>query len=89
MARTSRSPTIPSTASGVGGSLAASGTLSGVGDISFTATDTGSGLYEAVFLIDGRGVSRQLLNGGSGPCRNVGGTSDGTNAFFAVEPCPL
>jgi hypothetical protein len=78
----------PPTASGVGGSLAASGTISGVGDISFSATDTGSGLYEAVFLIDGRAVSKQLLNGGSGPCRNVGGTSDGSNAFVAVEPCP-
>jgi hypothetical protein len=79
----------PPTASDIGGSLAASGTMSGVGDISFSATDTGSGLYQAVFLIDGRAVSRQLLNGGSGPCRNVGGASDGTNAFFAVEPCPL
>jgi hypothetical protein len=79
----------PPTVSSVGGSLAAGGTMSGVGDISFAATDTGSGLYEAMFLIDGHAVSRQLLNGGSGPCRNVGGTSDGTNAFFAVEPCPL
>jgi hypothetical protein len=79
----------PPTASGVGGSLTAGGTISGVGDISFAAADTGSGLYEAVFLVDGRAVSRQLLNGGSGPCRNVGGTSDGSNAFVAVEPCPL
>jgi hypothetical protein len=78
----------PPTASDIGGSLAAGGTLSGVGDISFTAADTGSGLYQAVFLIDGRAVSKQLLNGGGGPCRNVGGTSDGSNAFFAVEPCP-
>jgi hypothetical protein len=79
----------PPTASDVGGSLAAGGTISGVGDISFSATDTGSGLYEAVFLIDGHAVSKQLLESGSGPCRNVGGTSDGSNAFFAVEPCPL
>ncbi len=63
--------------------------MSGVGDISFSATDTGSGLYEAVFLVDGRVVSSQLLESGSGPCRNVGGTSDGSNAFFEVEPCPL
>jgi hypothetical protein len=79
----------PPTASDVGGSLAAGGTMSGVGDISFSATDTGSGLYEVVFLIDGRAVSRQLLESGSGPCRNVGGASDGSDAFFAVEPCPL
>jgi hypothetical protein len=79
----------PPTASSIGGSLAASGTTSGVGDISFSATDTGSGLYEAVFLVDGRAVSKQLLNGGSGPCRSVGGTTDGSNAFFEVEPCPL
>jgi hypothetical protein len=79
----------PPMASSIGGSLAASGTTSGVGDISFSATDTGSGLYEAVFLVDGRAVSKQLLNGGSGPCRSVGGTSDGSNAFFDVQPCPL
>jgi hypothetical protein len=79
----------PPMASSTGGSLAASGTTSGVGDISFSATDTGSGLYEAVFLVDGRPVSKQLLNSGSGPCRNVGGTSDGSDAFFEVQPCPL
>jgi len=79
----------PPTFSSVGGSLAAGGTMSGVGDISFSASDTGSGLYEAVFSIDGHAVSHQLLNSASGPCRNVGGTSDGSNAFFEVEPCPL
>ena len=79
----------PPTVSSVGGSLTTGGTLSGVGDISFSATDTGSGLYEAVFSIDGHAVSKQLLESGSGPCRNVGGTSDGSNAFFEVEPCPL
>ena len=79
----------PPTFSSVGGSLAAGGTLSGVQDISFSATDTGSGLYQAVFSIDGHAVSHQLLNGASGPCRNVGGTSDGSNAFLEVEPCPL
>jgi hypothetical protein len=79
----------PPTASNMGGSLAAGGRLSGVGDISFSAADTGSGLYQAVFLVDGRAVSRQLLNSGSGPCRDVGGTGDGTHAFFYVQPCPL
>jgi hypothetical protein len=79
----------PPTVSNVGGSLAAGGTLSGVGDISFSATDTGSGLYEAVFSIDGHALSKQLLESGDGPCRNVGGTSDGSNAFFEVQPCPL
>jgi hypothetical protein len=79
----------PPTFSSVGGSLAAGGTLSGVQDISFSAADTGSGLYQAVFSIDGHAVSSQLLQSGSGPCRNVGGTSDRTNSFFEVEPCPL
>jgi hypothetical protein len=79
----------PPTVSSVGGSLVAAETLSGVQDISFSATDTGSGLYEAVFSIDGHPVSKQLLESGSGSCRNVGGTSDGSNAFFEVEPCPL
>ena len=80
---------MPPTVSSVGGSLAAGATLSGVQDISFSAADTGSGLYEAVFSIDGHAVSTQLLQSGSGPCRSVGGTSDGSNAFFEVQPCPL
>ena len=79
----------PPTASDVGGSLAAGGTLSGVGDISFSASDTGSGLYEAVFLVDGKAVSKQLLNPGDESCRNVGGTSAGTHAFLYPQPCPL
>jgi len=79
----------PPTVSNVGGSLASSSVLSGVGDISFTASDAGSGLYEAVFSIDGHAVSEQLLNPGDEACRNVGATSDGSNAFLAVQPCPL
>ena len=79
----------PPTASSVGGSLTAGGTISGFGDVSFAAADTGSGLYQAVFSIDGRAVSNQLLDSGSGSCRNVGGTGDGSNAFLHVQPCPL
>jgi len=79
----------PPKASNVGGSLATSQTLSGVGDVSFSATDTGSGLYEAVFLIDGKAVSSQLLGSDDESCRNVGGTSAGTHAFLSPQPCPL
>jgi hypothetical protein len=79
----------PPVVSSVGGSLVAGGTLSGVQDISFSATDTGAGLYEAVFLVDGSVVSRQPLAPDDESCRNVGGTSNGSNAFFEVEPCPL
>jgi len=79
----------PPKASNVGGSLATSQTLSGVGDISFAATDTGSGLYEAVFLIDGHPVSSQLLDPSDESCRNVGGSSPGTHAFLYPQPCPL
>ena len=79
----------PPIASNVSGSLTTQATVGGVQDISFSATDTGSGLYEAVFSIDGHAVSSQPLDSGDESCRNVGGTSDGNNAFFEVEPCPL
>jgi hypothetical protein len=78
----------PPTASNVGGSLAAGESQSGVGDISFSATDTGSGLYEAVFLIDGHAVSSQLLSPSSESCRNLS-SAGGVNAFLYVQPCPL
>jgi hypothetical protein len=78
----------PPTASGVGGSLAAGGALGGVGDVSFSAADTGSGLYQILFTVDGQAVSRQLLNDSNGPCRNVGPTGDASNAFLYLAPCP-
>jgi hypothetical protein len=43
------------------GSLTAGGTLAGPHSVSFAATDTGSGLHEAVIEVDGRAVAVQRL----------------------------
>jgi hypothetical protein len=56
--------------------------------VSFTATDAGSGVWEALFSVDGEVVQRSVLDEDGGRCRDVGQTSDGLPAFLYVEPCP-
>jgi hypothetical protein len=74
-------------ASDVGGELASVPTLQGQSDVTFAATDPGSGVYEALFSIDGQVVQRSVVDGNGGRCRDVGQTSDGTPAFLYVQPC--
>jgi hypothetical protein len=80
--------TAPPTASNVSGELASAPTVSGTSDVAFSASDPGSGVYEAVFNVDGKVVQSTVLNEDGGRCRNVGGTSDGLAAFLYVQPCP-
>jgi hypothetical protein len=80
--------TAPPTASNVSGELASAPTVSGTSDVAFSASDPGSGVYEAVFSVDGKVVQSTVLNEDGGRCRNVGGTSDGLAAFLYVQPCP-
>jgi hypothetical protein len=75
-------------AGNVGGELASVASVSGTSDVSFTASDPGSGVYEAVFTVDGDVVQRTVLDEDNGRCRNVGQTSDGLPAFLYVQPCP-
>jgi hypothetical protein len=79
--------TLPS-ASDVSGELASAPTVSGTSDIVFSASDSGSGVYEAVFDVDGRVVQRTVLDEDEGRCRSVGETDDGPAAFLYVRPCP-
>jgi hypothetical protein len=72
----------------VGGELASAASVSGTSDLSFTASDPGSGVYEALFSVDGQVVQRTVLNEDGGRCRDVGQTSDGLPAFLYVQPCP-
>jgi hypothetical protein len=71
----------------VGGELASAGAVSGNSDLTFTASDPGSGVYEAVFTVDGQVLQRTALDDNGGRCRNVGQTSDGLPAFLYVQPC--
>jgi hypothetical protein len=55
--------------------------------VTFTATDPGSGVYAAVFSVDGQVVQSTVVNENGGRCRNVGQTTDGKPAFLYVQPC--
>ncbi len=75
-------------ASDVGGELASAATVSGTSDLTFAATDSGSGVYEAIIEVDGHVVESPILNENGGHCRNVGQTTDELPAFLYTQPCP-
>ncbi len=79
--------TIPSVAN-VSGSLIAGGTLTATDTISFTASDSGSGIYSTTMLIDGRQVVQEVPNSNGGLCVNLAPASSTTMAFAAPQPCP-
>ncbi len=74
--------------SSVGGELATASTVSGSSDLTFTATDPGSGVYEVRFAVDGKVVQSTVPDEAGGSCRNVGQTTDGLPAFLRLQPCP-
>jgi hypothetical protein len=76
------------TASNVGGELASAPTVTGASALTFSASDPGSGVYEAVFSVDGAVVQRTVVDSAGGRCRDVGQTKDGTPAFLYLQPCP-
>jgi hypothetical protein len=76
------------TAGNVNGELASAAVVRADSDVTFTATDPGAGVYEAVFSVDGQVVQSTVVNENGGRCRNVGQTTDGLAAFLYVHPCP-
>ncbi len=78
----------PPSASNVSGELASAPTVSGTSDVAFSASDPGSGVYEAVFSVDGQVVLSTVVDEDEGRCRNVGQTTDGLAAFLYLQPCP-
>jgi hypothetical protein len=77
----------PPVASDVGGELASAQTVSSTSDVTFSASDPGSGVYQAVFTVDGKVVQSTALDDNGGHCRNVGQTTDGLAAFLYAQPC--
>jgi hypothetical protein len=71
----------------VEGELATASTLTGTTDLSLRASDSGSGVYQAVFTVDGVEAGRTLLGENGGRCRDVGQTTDGLPAFLYLQPC--
>lgn len=76
------------TVSAVGGGLAEDPTVSGTSDVAFDASDSGSGVYEVIFQIDGQTISHSVLDEDGGRCHDVGETDDGLPAFLYPQPCP-
>jgi hypothetical protein len=74
-------------ATGATGELTTAPTVRGLSDVAFDATDPGSGVYEALFTVDGRIVQRTVLDDNGGRCRDVGETTDGVPAFLYLQPC--
>lgn len=75
------------TAANVAGELASAASVKGASAVSFTATDPGSGVYQAVFSVDGQVVQTSTVDENGGRCRDVGETGDGLPAFLYVQPC--
>jgi hypothetical protein len=74
-------------AGNVGGELATAPTVSGTSDVTFSASDPGAGVYDALFTVDGQTVESAVVNDNGGRCRDVGQTTDGKPAFLYVQPC--
>jgi hypothetical protein len=74
-------------ATNISGDLAITPVLRGQSDLAFEATDSGSGVYEAQFSVDGQVVQRTVLNSNGGRCQDAGQTTDGMAAFLYVQPC--
>jgi hypothetical protein len=79
--------TVGPTATNVSGELATAPSVRGSSDVAFDASDPASGVYEAVFAVDGQVVQRTVVDANGGRCHDVGGTSDGKPAFEYVQPC--
>ncbi|MGH2880989.1 MAG: hypothetical protein ACRDK4_15450 [Solirubrobacteraceae bacterium] len=75
------------TVENVTGELATASALSGTADLSFAASDPGSGVYQAVFTLDGAETGRTVIDENGGHCRDLGGTGDGLPAFAYLQPC--
>jgi hypothetical protein len=72
----------------VAGELATASTLSGTEDLSFHAEDAASGVYRAIFDVDGKQVGSTLLGSNDPHCQDVPQTDDGLPAFLYLQPCP-
>jgi len=74
-------------ASNVAGELSSAAVVSGSSDLAFSASDPGSGVYQAVFTVDGSVLQTSDLDEDGGRCRDVGQTTDGAPAFLYLQPC--
>lgn len=74
-------------AANLAGSLVGGSTLTGSADVTFTASDLGSGVYSAQLSIDGQQVKSQVIDANGGRCQTVGQATDGLRDFRYQAPC--
>ena len=75
--------------SGVSGSLPGPGVLTGPAQLSFDATDTGSGLYTVSAVVDGHLAEQVPFDPDGGRCASLGDGDAGMLRFDWAVPCVL
>jgi hypothetical protein len=73
----------------IGGTLTNAAQPEGAQTLAINATDTGSGVYQAILEVDGRAVQSTIVDTNGGHCENVAQTTNGTPAFLYPVPCKL
>lgn len=79
----------PPLTSGVAGSLTAAGPLTGSAELTFDASDTGSGLYSVTAVVDGHLAEQVPFDSDGGRCVSLGDGDGGTLRFDWAVPCVL
>jgi hypothetical protein len=72
-----------------GGALMGSDPVRGAGALAIHATDDGGGVYRVALAVDGREVSRDVLDAAGGSCADVEPANDDPHEFGTAQPCPL
>ena len=75
--------------SGVTGSLTGAGVLTGPAQLTFDATDTGSGLYLVSAVVDGHLAAQVPFDANGGRCASLGDGDGATLRFDWAVPCVL
>jgi hypothetical protein len=80
-------PSAPATAT-ASGALATGGRLSGPQSATFTGTDTGSGVFKGLLVIDGATVAQQSAAAAGSLCTDLAVAPDARPSFLTAVPCP-
>ncbi len=78
---------IPPVVGTVGGTLVSGARLTGFADVTFWASDQGSGVYSATLSLDGQPVASPVVDPNGGHCQPVGEAVDGLRDFRFQTPC--
>jgi hypothetical protein len=79
----------PQLVGSVSGSVAESAVVSGIADVTFSASDLGSGLYRARILVDDQIVRTTMVDSNAGRCVDVEPQNSDDYEFASATPCKL